>query len=156
MRTMAAALEGTCVIVAALGVFSLGAPREAMAHGKQLTKKAGGGAAPVELGPHGGAAIDIGNGHFELVRDPDGALSLYRLDSDLQAIPAEDVDAAQVYAVTPGRQTVKLVMTAVRSESLPLHFSTKSAIAQRGGYLAIVSVAMGEEIRNLRFQVKGK
>lgn len=154
MRTMAATLKGTFVIVASLGVFSLGAPREAWAHGEQLQKKQGG-PASVIVGPHGGAVIDIGDGHFELVRDPAGALSLYRLDIDMKAIPAEDVDAVQVYALTPGGQIVKLVMTPVQSDSVPLHFSVNPNIAQRGGYLAIVSVAMGEESRHLRFQVKG-
>lgn len=154
MRTMTTALKGTFVIIAALGVFLLGAPRDVLAHGKELTKKKGGPAA-VEVGPHGGAAIDIGDGHFELVREPAGALSLYRLDTDLKAIPAEDVDAAQVYALTPGGQTVKFVMTPVRSDSAPVHFSVNPKIDQRGSYLAVVSVAMGEESRNLRFQVKG-
>lgn len=154
MRTLAAALKGTVGIIASLGVLSLGAPRDVSAHGKELTKKKGGSAA-VELGPHGGAVIDIGDGHFELAREPAGALSLYRLDTDLKAIPAEDVDAAQVYALTSSGQTVKFVMTPVRSDSAPLHFSVDSKVDQRGSYLAIVSVTMGEASRNLRFQVKG-
>lgn len=154
MRQVAAALKGTVVILASLGVLSVATPRDAWAHGEQLTKKAGG-PAGVEVGPHGGAAIDIGDGHFELVRDAAGALSLYRLDTELNAIPAEDVDGAQLYALTPGGQTVKLLMTPVQSDTVPLHFSVKPNIAQRGGYLAVVSVAMGKKSQNLRFQVKG-
>jgi hypothetical protein len=154
MRTMAALLKGILAIMAVLGVFSLSASREALAHGKALTKKQGE-PATVEVGPHGGAVIDIGNGHFELVRDSAGALSLYRLDSELKAVPAEDVDAAAIYVLTSGGQTVKFAMSPVRSDTEPLHFSGKPAIAQRGGYLAVVSVAMGEESRNFRFQVKG-
>jgi hypothetical protein len=152
---MMAGLKAMLVGIAVLGVLSLGASRDAWAHGKDLAKKQGGGAATFELGPHGGAAIDIGDGHFELVREAAGALSLYRLDTDLKAIPAEDVDAVQIYALTPGGDTVKCAMTAVRSESAPLHFSVTPKIDQRGGYLAVVSIAMGDESRNLRFQVKG-
>jgi hypothetical protein len=154
MRTVAASLKGILVIIAVLGVFSLSASREALAHGRALTRKQGEPAA-VEVGPHGGAVIDIGNGHFELVRDPAGALSLYRLASDLKAIPAEDVDAAEIYVLKSGGQTVKFALTPVRSDTAPLHFSGKPPIAQRGGYLAVVSVATGEKSRNLRFQVKG-
>ena len=148
------ALKGLIAITVSWGVLSLVVPRYAFAHGKGLVKKAGGPAA-VEPGPHGGAVIDIGDGHFELVRDPSGALSLYRLDTELTAIPAEDVDAAQLYAVVTGRQTVKLAMEAVRSGSAPLHFSVNPKITGRGGYSAVIGVSMGDESRNLRFQVKG-
>lgn len=153
MQNMKIALKGLIVLTVSLAVVWLGAPRDSFAHGKPLVKK-GGGPAPVEIGPHGGAVIDIGDGHFELARDPAGNLSLYRLDDDLKAIPAEDVDAAQLYAMLPGGQMVKFVMEAVRSGSAPLHFVVDPKITQRGGYLAVISVAMGDESRNLRFLVK--
>jgi hypothetical protein len=152
---MTSALKGIVFMVAALAVFSLSASRDVSGHGRELRKKACA-AAAVEVGPHGGAVIDVGDGHFELVRNAAGALSLYRLDTELKAIPAEGVDGAQVCAVMPGGKTVKLIMTPVRNEFQPLYFSVNPNIAQRGGYLAIVSISMGEESpRNLRFQVKG-
>ena len=153
MQNMKIALKGLVVLTVSLAVVWLSAPRDAFGHGKELKKK-GGGPAPVEVGPHGGAVIDIGDGHFELARDPAGDLSLYRLDSDLKAIPAEDVDAAQLYALMPGGPMVKFAMEAVRSGSAPLHFVVDPKITQRGGYLAVISVSMGDESRNLRFLVK--
>ena len=153
MGNMTFAPKGLILLIVSLGVLLLGAPRNAFAHGAQLEKK-GGGPAAVEVGPHGGATIDIGDGHFELVRDAAGNLSLYRLDDDLKVIPAEDVDAAQLYAVIPGGQMVKFVMEAVRNGSEPLHFVVKPNITQPGGYLAVISLSMGNESRNLRFQVK--
>lgn len=154
MRNLTFALKGLILLTVSLGVVLLGAPRDAFAHGKELEKKKGGGPASVEVGPHGGAVVDIGDGHFELARDPAGNLSLYRLDDDLKAIPAEDVDAAQFYALMPGGQMVKFVMEAVQSASAPLHFSVNPKIKQRGGYSVVISVSMGDESRNLRFQVK--
>jgi hypothetical protein len=151
MKNMTCALKGLILLTVSMGVVLLGTPRNVFAHGKELEKKAGG-PARVEVGPHGGAVIDIGDGHFELARDPEGNLSLYRLDDDLKTIPAEDVDAAQLYALTPGGQTVKF-MKAVPSASAPLHFAVNPNITQRGGYLAIITVSMGNESRNLRFQV---
>ena len=153
MQNMKIALKGLVVLTVSLAVVWLSAPRDAFGHGKELKKK-GGGPAPVEVGPHGGAVIDIGDGHFELARDPAGNLLLYRLDSDLKAIPAEDVDAAQLYALMPGGPMVKFVMEAVRSDSVPLHFVVDPKITQPGGYLAVISVSMGDESRNLRFLVK--
>ena len=153
MRNITFALKDLILLTVSLGVVLLGAPRDIFAHGKELEKKKGGGPASVEVGPHGGAAIDIGDGHFELARDPAGILSLYRLDDDLNAIPAEDVDAAQLYALMPGGQTVKLAMESSRSASVPLHFSVNPKITQRGGYSVVISVSMGDESRNLRFQV---
>ena len=47
-----------------------------------------------------------------------------------------------------------LPWSAVRSSSEPVHFGASPKIAQPGGYLAVVSVVMGDESRNLRFQVK--
>jgi hypothetical protein len=152
MKKMTFALKSLILLTMSLGVVLLGAPRNVFAHGKELEKKAGG-PARVEVGPHGGAVIDIGDGHFELARDPDGNLSLYRLDDDLKAIPAEDVDAAQLYALMPGGQMVKFFMKSVPSASAPLHFGVNPNITQRGGYLAIITVSMGNESRNLRFQV---
>lgn len=150
MKKMTFALKS--LISLTLGVVLLGVPRNVFAHGKELEKKAGG-PARVEVGPHGGAVIDIGDGHFELARDSGGNLSLYRLDDDLKAIAAEDVDAAQLYALMPGGQTVKLAMQSSQSASLPLHFVVSPNITQRGGYLAIITVSMGNESRNLRFQI---
>ena len=154
MRRMAIALKGLIAVTVSLGILSLVVPRYAFAHGKGLVKKAGGPSA-VELGPHGGAVVDIGDGHFELVRDAGGALSLYRLDIEMQAIPAEDVDAALLYAMLPSGQMVTFVMAAVPSGSAPLHFSVNPKITGRGGYSAVIGVSMGDESRNLRFQVKG-
>jgi hypothetical protein len=145
---------GLIAVAVSVGGLSLAMSRHVSAHGKELVKK-GGGPAAVELGPHGGAVIDIGDGHFELVRDRAGVLSLYRLDTDLKAIPAEDVDAARLYAMVPGGQTVNFPMEAVRSDSAPLHFSINPKITERGGYLAVIGVSMGDDSRNLRFQVKG-
>ncbi len=139
------------VLTVSLGFVLLGTPRNAFAHGAQLEKK-GGGPASVEVGPHGGAVIDIGDGHFELARDPGGTLSLYRLDDDLKAIPAEDVDAAQLYVLMPGGQMAKFVMEAVRGTSAPLHFAVNPKIAQRSGYSVVITVSMGGGSRNLRFQ----
>ena len=153
MQNMKIALKRLILLTVSLCVVSLGTPRDAFGHGKELEKK-GGGPARVEVGPHGGAVIDIGDGHFELARDPEGNLSLYRLDDDLKAIPAEDVDAAQLYALMPGGPMVKFVMEAVRSDSVPLHFVVDPKITQPGGYLAVISVSMGDESRNLRFLVK--
>ena len=153
MQNMTLALRALMLLTVSLVIVFLGAPRDAFGHGKELEKKAGG-PAQVEVGPHGGAVVDIGEGHFELARDPAGSLSLYRLDDDLKAIPAEDVDAAQLYALMPAGQTVKFAMEAVRSGSEPVHFGASPKIAQPGAYLAVVSVAMGDESRNLRFQVK--
>ena len=152
MRKMA--LKGSIAITVSLGVLWLGVPRYLFAHGKELVKKAGG-PASMEVGPHRGAAISIGDGHFELVRDSAGVLSLYRLDDDLKAIPAEDVDAAHLYAVMPGGEMVMSVMERVRNDPAPLHFSVKPNIRQRGGYLAIIGLSMGDASRNLRFQVRG-
>lgn len=153
MKKMIFALKRLILLTVSLGVVLLGAPRDAFAHGKELEKKKTGGSAAVEVGPHGGAVIDIGDGHFELARDPAGNLSLYRLDDDLKAIAAEDVDAAQLYAFMPGRQTMKFSMEAAASASAPLHFAVNPKITQRGGYLVVISVSMGGEPRNLRFQV---
>lgn len=153
MRNMTCALKGLILLTVSLGVVLLGAPRDAFAHGEQLEKKAGG-PASVEIGPHGGAVIDIGDGHFELARDLAGNLTLYRLDDDLKPIPAEDVDAAELYALMPEGQTVKFVMKAVKSASAPLHFGLNPKITQRGGYSVVIRVSMGGESRNLRFQVK--
>ena len=153
MRNMKFALKGLILLTVSLGVVLLDAPQDAFGHGKELEKK-GGGPARMEVGPHGGAVIDIGDGHFELARDPAGNLPLYRLDGDLKAIPAEDVDAAQFYALVPGGQTAKFVMESVRSGSEPLHFAVNPKISERGGYLAVISVSMGDESRNLRFLVK--
>lgn len=153
MQNMMLALRALMLLTVSLGIVFLGASTEAFGHGKELEKK-GGGPARKEVGPHGGAVVDIGDGHFELARDPAGSLSLYRLDDDLKAIPAEDVEGAQLYALMPAGQTVKFVMEAVRSGSEPAHFDASPKIAQPGGYLAVVSVAMGDESRNLRFQVK--
>jgi hypothetical protein len=152
MKKMTFALKGLILVTVSLGVALLGVPRNVFAHGKELEKKAGG-PARVEVGPHGGAVIDIGDGHFELARDPEGNLSLYRLDDDLKAIPAEDVDAAQLYALMPGGQTEKFVMNAVPSASVPLHFAVNPKISLRSGYLVVIGVSMGGESRNLRFQV---
>ncbi len=153
MRYITLALRGLMVLIVSLGIVFLSTPRNAFGHGKELEKK-GGGPARVEVGPHGGAVVDIGHGHFELARDPAGSLSLYRLDDDLKAVPAEDVDAAQLYALVPAGQTAKFAMESVRSGSEPVHFGASPKIAQPGGYLAVVSVVMGDESRNLRFQVK--
>lgn len=153
MRNITFALKDLILLTVSVGVVLLGAPRDIFAHGKELEKKKGGGPAAIEVGPHGGAVVDIGDGHFELARDPAGNLSLYRLDDDLKAIAAEDVDAAQLYALMPGGQTVKLAMESSRSASAPLHFVVNPKITQRGGYLVVVSVSMSNESRNLRFQV---
>jgi hypothetical protein len=108
----------------------------------------------LEVGLHGGAFIYISDGHLELSRYQAGNLSLYRLGDDLKAVAAEDVDAAQLYALMPGGQTVKLAMESSRSASAPLHFVVNPKITQRGGYLVVVSVSMSNESRNLRFQVR--
>lgn len=156
MRKRSGIVKGLLALVVAMGLLWIGGTRELSAHGKGLVKK-GGGPAVVELGPHGGAVIDIGDGHFELVRDPDGALSLYRLDSELTAIPAEDVDAAELYVLGPAGPPTRFVMTAVKGvdEKTPFHFRAAPKVAARGGYLAIVAVGMGEVSRNLRFEVTG-
>jgi hypothetical protein len=153
MQNMTLALRALMLLTVSVGIVSLGAPPDAFGHGKESEKK-GTGPARVEVGPHGGAVLDVGDAHFELARDPAGTLSLYRLDDDLKAIPAENVDVAQLYALMPAGQTVKFAMEAVRSGSEPVHFGASPKIAQPGGYLAVVSVAMGDESRNLRFQVK--
>lgn len=126
------------------------------AHGKGLVKK-GGGPAPIEIGPHGGAVIDVGDGHFELTRDGDGALALFRLDSDEKVIPAEDVDSAELYVLTPSGPPGRAAMAAIKGtdEKTPLHFRAAPTAGIRGGYLAIISVTMGETSRNLRFEVTG-
>src|SRR4051794_28730868 len=153
MQNMRLALRALMLLTVSLVIVFLCAPRDALGHGKELEKK-GGGPTREEVGPHGGAVVDIGDGHFELARDPAGSLSLYRLDDDLKAISAEDVDAAQLYALMPAGQTGEFAMEGVRSVSEPVHFGASSKIAQPGGYLAVVSVAMGDESWNLRFQVK--
>src|SRR5438046_4084335 len=107
MQNMMLALRALMLLTVSLGIVFLGAPPDAFGHGKELEKK-GGGPTREEVGPHGGAVVDIGDGHFELARDPAGSLSLYRLDDDLKAIPAEDVDAAQLYALMQAGQTVKV------------------------------------------------
>jgi hypothetical protein len=152
MRKMTSALNGVIPLTLSLALLLLGASQDGFAHGEQLEKKAAG-PASVEVGPHDGAAINIGDGHFELVRGPAGDLSLYRLDDDLKAIPAEDVDAAEFYALLPGGQTVKAAMHVAQSDSVPLHFSVVPKITLRGGYSVVISVSMGNQSRNLRFQV---
>lgn len=127
---------------------------EVSGHGKELEKKKGASGAQ-EVGPNGGAAVDIGDGHFELVRDPRGALSLYRLDDDLKLIPAEDVDAVQLHAVMADGKLLNFEMQKAGSGSALLHFSVDPKIKGSGDYLAVVSVSMGDESQNLRFQVKG-
>lgn len=127
---------------------------EASGHGKELEKKTG---APgeQEIGPNGGAVVDIGDGHFELVRDPSGALALYRLDGDMKLIPAEDVDAVNLHAVTADGKISSFEMQKAGSGSAPLHFVIDPKIKGSGDYLAVVSLSMGDESQNLRFQVKG-
>jgi hypothetical protein len=127
---------------------------EVSGHGKELEKK-GGAAAAQEAGPNGGAVVDIGDGHFELVRDSSGALSLYRLDEALKPIPAEDVDRAQLHALTADGKLLNFEMQKAGSGSATLHFSVDPKIKGSGNYLAVVSVSMSNESQNLRFQVKG-
>ena len=138
-----------------LGIVSLGFPGLVFAHGKALEKKAGGSAVQ-EAGPHGGAVIDIGDGHFELALESNGALSLYRLDGELKVIPAEDVDGALVYMVGPDKKVVSANMAKVGGGgSQPLHFSIVPTLKSSTGFMAVISVSMGEESQNLRFLVKG-
>lgn len=139
-----------------VAIVSLGFPTLGFGHGKELQKKKGGSAVQ-EAGPHGGAVIDIGDGHFELVREDDGALSLYRLDVELNVIPAEDVDAAEIHAIGPDKELFKAAMTkAGGNASAPLHFYIASPqLESLKAYLAVISLSMGEESQNLRFLVKG-
>lgn len=143
-------------IVSILVLVSLGFASLAFGHGAALEKKSAGGGAVQEAGPHGGAVIDIGDGHFELVREADGALSLYRLDDDLKVIPAEDVDAAEVHAVGAGQQIVTSAMTKAGGDaSSPIHFSIAAPqLKSLKAYMAVVSVSMGGVSQNLRFLVK--
>lgn len=150
---MTSTFRGQLLIAMCAAALSLVAPRAALAHGKELEKK-GGGPARAEPGPHGGAVIDIGDGHFELTSDGAGNLSLYRLDDSLKVIPAEDVDSAQIYAMLPGGKSMTFAMQAVTSAVAPLHFVAKSGITARGGFLAVISVAIAGQTQNLRFQVK--
>ena len=141
-------------VAVALASLLLGRADEVFGHGKELEKKKGA-SGTQEVGPNGGAAVDIGDGHFELVRDPRGALALYRLDEDLKLIPAEDVDAVQLHAITPDGKVLNFEMQKAGSGSVPLHFGVDPKIKGSGGYLAVVSVSMSNESQNLRFQVKG-
>ena len=84
MQNMTLALRALMLLTVSVGIVSLGAPPDAFGHGKESEKK-GTGPARVEVGPHGGAVLDLGDAHFELARDPAGTLSLYRLDDDLKA-----------------------------------------------------------------------
>jgi hypothetical protein len=140
-------------VLVTLTLLLLAPAHEVFGHGKELEKK-GGAAAAQEAGPHGGAVVDIGDGHFELVREPSGVLSLYRLDDALKLIPAEDVDRAQLHAVTADGRLSNLEMQKAGSGSVPLHFSVDPKIKGPGNYLAVVSVSMSNESQNLRFQVK--
>lgn len=137
-------------VVVVLALQAAGAPL-AYGHGAALEKK-GSGPAAQERGPHGGAAIDIGDGHFELVRETEGTLSLYRLDDDLHSIPAEDVDSAALHAVFPGGEVSTWGMDKLGTEPDPAHFSVTPKGVSRG-FLAVVTVVMGGEVQNLRFQV---
>ena len=147
--------QGFIRLALVLGIVSMGFPGFVFGHGKELEKKAGGKAVQ-EAGPHGGAVIDIGDGHFELVRESNGALSLYRLDGELKVIPAEDVDAAVIHVLGPDRKVVIANMAKVGgSESVPLHFSIGPLLKGSTGFTAVISVSMGEQSQNLRFLVKG-
>ena len=138
-----------------LSVVGLSFPGLVFGHGKELEKKAGG-AVVQEAGPHGGAVIDIGDGHFELVLESSGALSLYRLDGELTVIPAEDVDGALIHMVGPDNKVVSASMAQVGgSGSEPLHFSIVPMLKSSTGFMAVISVSMGDESQNLRFLVKG-
>jgi hypothetical protein len=46
-------------------------------------------------------------------------------------------------------------MEAVWIDSAPLHFSINPNMTQRGGYLAVIALSIGDASWNLRFQVKG-
>ncbi len=142
-------------IVSIVVLVSLGLATLAFGHGAALEKKGGGGVVQ-EAGPHGGAVIDIGDGHFELVREADGALSLYRLDEDLKVIPAKDVDAAEIHAVGAGQEIVTSEMTKAGDDaSSPLHFSIASPqLKSLKSYMAVISVSVGGASQNLRFLVK--
>lgn len=152
MQNIKLMLKRVVFLSFSLSFLLLGVPRDTFGHGADLKKKEGG-PAGVEIGPHGGAVIDIGDGHFELTRENGADLSLYRLDEDLKTIPAEDVDSAELYVLLPGGKVVNLAMHSSQSASEPLHFVVSPKITARGGYLAVVSVSMGKESRNLRFQV---
>lgn len=153
MTTQCRSISQIACIVA---IVSLGFSTLGFGHGKELEKKKGGPAVQ-EAGPHGGAAIDIGDGHFELVREADGALSLYRLDGEMTLIPAEDVDAAEIHAIGPNKELFRAAMTKIGgTASAPLHFYIASPqLKSLKAYMAVISVSMGEESQNLRFLVKG-
>ena len=147
--------QGCIRLAFVLGIVSAGFPGFVFGHGKELEKKAGG-AAVLEAGPHGGAVIDIGDGHFELVRESSGALSLYRLDGELKVIPAEDVDAAVIHMVGADKKVVSASMARTGgTDSAPLHFSVVPTAKGSTGFMAVISVSMGEQSQNLRFLVKG-
>ncbi|MEO8505075.1 MAG: hypothetical protein ABI609_14340 [Acidobacteriota bacterium] len=143
---------GLCALGTATCLVLLLVTPPVFAHGAALEKKSGGAAAR-ERGPHGGAVLDIGDGHLELARDGTGALSLYRLDDSLAPIPAEDVDSAIVHALLADGTTANWSMDKIGSAPEQSHFSVTPA-AVRGGFLAVVTVAMGDEVHNVRFQVK--
>ena len=143
-------------IACIVAIVNLGFPTLGFGHGKELEKKKGGPAVQ-EAGPHGGAVIDIGDGHFELVREADGALSLYRLDGELKVIPAEDVDAAVIHAIGTDKELMSVAMTkSGGNASAPLHFyGASTQLKTLKAYMAVISLSMGEASQNLRFLVKG-
>ena len=139
-----------CALLALALQASMGAS-PAHAHGASLEKKASGPAAQ-ERGPNGGAVIDIGDGHFELTREGDATLALYRLDDDLHAIPAEDVDSAVLHAGLPSGVVSTWPMEKVGAEPNLVHFSVTPKGSTKG-LLVVITVAMGEKNQNLRFLV---
>jgi hypothetical protein len=138
-------------ILVATAVWTM--PASLRAHGNQLQTKRGEPVA-VEVGPHGGGVVDVGDGHFELVRDPSGALSLYRLDANLLALAARDVRTAQLYILTTSEDALEMPMQAVDSDGAPRHFGIDPGIRRRADYMAVVSVSMGGRPTNLRFLVE--
>lgn len=138
-------------VTALLALLALVDAPSAYGHGATLQKK-GSGQAAQERGPHGGAVIDIGDGHLELVRKSAGAFSLYRVDDTLHAIPAEDVDSAVLHAVLPGSEASNWAMDKIGAAPDPAHFSVTPKGVTRG-FLAVVTVVMGDKVQNLRFQV---
>jgi hypothetical protein len=143
-------------IVSSVALVGLGFATLAFGHGAALEKKSGAGGVAQEAGPHGGAVIDIGDGHFELVREADFSLSLYRLDDDLVVIPAEDVDAAEIHVAGATQEVVTSAMIRAGGDaSAPLHFSIASPQRRSlKAYMAVISVSMGGASQNLRFLVK--